>query len=63
MAEKSELAPAVMRAHAAACAEGRSGYLDPVTGLFVMTADHLRDRGPCCGSGCRHCPWGGTGTP
>lgn len=62
MAEKPELPAAAVRAHDAACAQGRPGYLDPATGLFVMTRDYLRQRGPCCGSGCRHCPWEGAET-
>ena len=44
-------------AHAAALEAGDPGYLDPQNGLFVMTADYLQDRGWCCGSGCRHCPY------
>lgn len=24
----------------------------------VFTEKYLRDRGYCCESGCRHCPWG-----
>lgn len=32
-------------------------YVDSQTGLRVFTADYLRRRGYCCGSGCRHCPW------
>jgi hypothetical protein len=49
---------AVLAAHEAAMARGEPGYLDPVTGLFVMTAATLWARGTCCGSGCRHCPYG-----
>ena len=45
-------------AHAAAVAAGEPGYPDPTTGLFVLTAAYLRDRGECCGQGCRHCPYG-----
>jgi hypothetical protein len=26
-------------------------------GLLVFTADYLRARGTCCGSGCRNCPY------
>lgn len=26
-------------------------------GLFVFTAKYLSDRGFCCGSGCKHCPY------
>jgi hypothetical protein len=44
-------------AHDAAVAAGEAGYLDPDTGLFVLTAQYLLDRGHCCGNGCRHCPY------
>lgn len=27
-------------------------------GRWVFTAAFLRRRGYCCGSGCRHCPYG-----
>lgn len=27
-------------------------------GLMVFTEKFLRDRGYCCESGCRHCPYG-----
>jgi hypothetical protein len=52
-----KLPPHVVRAHADALARGHEGYIDPDTSLFVMTADALRARGACCGSGCRHCPY------
>jgi Family of unknown function (DUF5522) len=39
---------------------GEAGYLDPGTGLFVLTAGFLARRGTCCGRGCRHCPYAGT---
>ncbi len=26
--------------------------------FVVFTAKYLRERGTCCESGCRHCPWG-----
>lgn len=48
---------AVLVAHAAALARGDAGYLDPVTGLFALTAGFLADRGYCCTRGCRHCPY------
>ena len=47
----------ILTAHAAALAAGLSGYLDPDTGLFVLTAGFLARRGTCCGRGCRHCPY------
>jgi Family of unknown function (DUF5522) len=48
---------AILRAHAAALAAGDDTYPDPATGLSVLTAAYLWERGGCCGSGCRHCPW------
>lgn len=51
------IAEAAQRAHDLAVAKGQSGYLDPVSGLFVMTASALAARERCCGSGCRHCPY------
>ena len=48
---------AILDAHAAAVAAGDPGYLDPRTGLFVLTAAELAARGACCGQGCRHCPY------
>lgn len=47
----------VLARHRAAVEAGEPGYLDPETGLFVMTAAYLAARGTCCGSGCRHCPF------
>lgn len=52
----------VMQAHDAAMAGGDAGYLDPNSGLYVMTAAHLLARGYCCNNGCRHCPFVGANT-
>lgn len=49
----------ILAAHQAALDEGQPGYLDPDTGLFVLTAAYLAERGFCCGRGCRHCPYVG----
>lgn len=49
--------PAALAAHARAMAGGRAFYVDPVSGLYVMTAAQLQKRGYCCGKGCRHCPY------
>jgi Family of unknown function (DUF5522) len=49
---------AARAAHDAAEREGRSTYVDPATGYLVFTATSLREQGRCCGSGCRHCPYG-----
>jgi hypothetical protein len=47
----------IVSRHDAALAAGETGYVDPATGLFVMSAQTLWDRGSCCESGCRHCPY------
>ena len=48
---------AIIAAHDSAMERGDSGYLDPATGLFVMTAACHARRGTCCTNGCRHCPF------
>ena len=35
--------------------EGVDYYVE--NGLFVFTAQYLKERGYCCTSGCRHCPY------
>ncbi len=47
----------IMQSHDDAVSHDRVGYLDPGTGLFVMTAEHHIRRGRCCHNGCRHCPY------
>ena len=47
----------ILTAHETAMTDGRSMYTDPRTGLSVLTARYLADRGYCCGRGCRHCPY------
>lgn len=36
--------------------EGVDYYME--NGFMVFTAKYLRERGYCCESGCRHCPYG-----
>lgn len=57
-ADRPEYA-AAMAAHESAVQRGEAGYLDPTSGLFVMTAQYLLERGFCCDQGCRHCPYVG----
>jgi Family of unknown function (DUF5522) len=45
----------IFDAHAAAMAAGEAAYLDPATGLLVLTAERLAPRGHCCDTGCGHC--------
>jgi len=35
--------------------EGRDYYIE--NGYWVFTEKYLLERGQCCGSGCRHCPY------
>ncbi len=48
---------AILAAHRDALEKGLEGYIDPVTGYWVFTAAFLWNRGYCCDSGCRHCPY------
>jgi hypothetical protein len=54
------LDPAIEEAHRAAVEAGETMYRDHTTDLWVMTALTLIERGYCCESGCRHCPYGFT---
>lgn len=42
--------------HDEAVANGQKFYVDPTTGFKVLTQAYLLTR-PCCGQGCRHCPY------
>lgn len=55
--DADRLAPELVAAHDAAVAGGEAMYQDPNSGYWVMTAVSLLERGTCCGSGCRHCPY------
>ena len=48
--------------HERACAVGELTYVDPETGYSVMTRIKHKQRGRCCGSGCRHCPFSHSAT-
>jgi hypothetical protein len=45
------------RRHTAAVEAGQPLYADPTSGFAVFTARFLAERGYCCQSGCRHCPY------
>ena len=49
--------------HDLACEAGELSYVDPETGYRTFTALALERRGDCCGSGCRHCPYGHRNVP
>ena len=46
----------IVRLHRRAIDLGEAFYVDPQTGLWVMTAAKLWER-DCCENACRHCPW------
>jgi hypothetical protein len=47
----------ILERHDAAVREGSPTYRDPATGLMVLTVAVHLERGTCCESGCRHCPY------
>jgi Family of unknown function (DUF5522) len=47
----------VLAAHRAAVDQRAPAYRDPYSGLMVFTSRFLAERGYCCASGCRHCPF------
>ena len=47
----------ILASHLAAQRVGATTYVDPASGLTVLTAGYLASRGYCCDSGCRHCPY------
>lgn len=47
----------IIKRHTDACIKGEDFYEDPATGYLVMTAFFLKERGSCCNTGCRHCPY------
>ena len=47
----------IIARHTAAVRAGEPTYVDPATGLLVLTVRVHLERGVCCGSGCRHCPY------
>lgn len=49
----------MMAAHERSITLDTYGYRDPATGLLVFSAKYLWDRGFCCDTGCRHCPYVG----
>ncbi len=47
----------ILQCHADAIEQGQDGYIDPVSGYFVMTAAYHLSRETCCDNDCRHCPY------
>ncbi|XP_072244766.1 uncharacterized protein C1orf53 homolog [Leuresthes tenuis] len=49
---------AIHRVHREACEAEKQTYVDPSSGYKVFTEYAHLQRGKCCGSACRHCPYG-----
>lgn len=43
--------------HEEACKNKENTYKDPLLDKRVLTAYFLKERGYCCYSNCRHCPY------
>ncbi|CAJ1060913.1 putative protein C1orf53 [Xyrichtys novacula] len=48
----------IHRVHKEACEAKKQMYVDPSSGYKVFTEYAHLQRGKCCGSACRHCPYG-----
>lgn len=48
----------IHKLHLDACKNQKRTYVDPITGYNVFTEFAHRKRGRCCGTACRHCPYG-----
>ncbi|GET89080.1 hypothetical protein, conserved [Leishmania tarentolae] len=55
---EKRLRPEIRALHAQAVANGEDTYTDPHTGFTVFTRLGLMRKMKCCGSRCRHCPFG-----
>jgi hypothetical protein len=62
-AKRSRLPGAIFKAlHRHAVSINRDTYIDPDSGYSVFSHIYLK-RKPCCGNGCRHCPYGHINVP
>ncbi|CAN9500335.1 unnamed protein product [Ophioblennius macclurei] len=57
-AELSQQDVDVHAIHREACEAKKQMYVDPSSGYKVLTEYAHLQRGRCCGSACRHCPYG-----
>ncbi|XP_056133795.1 uncharacterized protein C1orf53 homolog [Lampris incognitus] len=56
--EFTEEQMAIHKAHKEACEAKEQMYVDPSSGYKVFTEYAHLQRKKCCGSACRHCPYG-----
>ncbi|XP_028301484.1 uncharacterized protein C1orf53 homolog [Gouania willdenowi] len=57
-AELTEEDISIHTIHRQACEAKKQMYVDPSSGCKVFTEFAHLQRGKCCGSACRHCPYG-----
>ena len=55
--QSEPLSETIRETHRDAVAADQHFYIDPTNGLLVMTELHHLERGTCCDTGCRHCPY------
>jgi len=55
--------PSIEELHRRAYEKGQDTYIDPASGYQVLTSQAHLKRGVCCGSRCRHCPFGYVNVP
>lgn len=48
----------IFELHEKACSNREEFYIDPNSGYMVFTQVSHLNRGYCCKSDCRHCPYG-----
>ena len=52
---KNKPKPLIISTSTGQITEGVDFYIE--NGLYVFTEKFLKERGYCCGNGCRHCPF------
>ena len=58
LSQKNKFYKEIIKRHEEAYSIEQNVYIDPETGFNVFTAYYHLKRGSCCGSDCRHCPFG-----
>ena len=56
--QSADSQPEYQQQHDKAMRNGEHWYIDAKTGFMVFTQRYHLERGFCCQSACRHCPYG-----
>ncbi|MEZ4752980.1 MAG: DUF5522 domain-containing protein [Bdellovibrionota bacterium] len=54
---RAKISTKCQQLHSEAIKQQQETYIDPDTGYIVLTELAHLNRGECCGSACRHCPY------